>query len=129
MKHRKGKGQSLVEFALALPLLVLLLMGLLDFGRAYFIIVMLNDAAAEGAIYAGSNPSDVNGIRNRVVESAADVLIQITPQDVTVVHSGIAPGASITVTATFEFTFLTPFISNLFGNSLTLRGQAVNPIM
>lgn len=129
MKHRKEHGQSLVEFALALPLLILMLMGLLDFGRAYFVVVMLNDAAAEGAIYAGANPTDVNGIQLRVTEAASDALIDIQPQNVTVDNSTIAAGASIGVSVTYEFSFLTPIIGELFGDGLTLRGQAVNPII
>lgn len=129
MKHRKEHGQSVVEFALTLPLLILMLTGLLDFGRAYFVVVMLNDAAAEGAVYAGAVPDDVDGIKLRVTEAASDALIQIETEDVAVSNSTIVAGASITVSVTYEFAFLTPLINNLFGEGLTLRGQAVNPII
>lgn len=129
MKHRRENGQSILEFALTLPLLVMMLMGLLDFGRAYFVVVMLNDAAAEGAVYAGAAPRDINGIKLRVVEAAADDLVSIGLENVNVISSSIVAGASITVSVTYEFTFLTPLIGELFGDGLTLRGQAVNPII
>ncbi len=129
MKHRKENGQSIVEFALMLPLLVMVLMGLLDFGRAYFVVVMLNDAVAEGAVYAGAAPQDINGIKLRVVEAAADELVHIELTNVAVSSSSITAGASITVSVSHEFTFLTPLIGDMFGDGLTLRGQAVNPII
>lgn len=127
MKNKKG--QSFVEFMLVLPLLVLITLGLLDFGRAYFVIVMLNDAAAEGAVYAGAYPTSVDAIQLMVTEAAADTHIQVTPEDVTVHCNTIAAGESITVTVSHEFTFLTPLVNSMFGDGLTLQGQAVNPII
>lgn len=54
----KEQGQSLVELALSLVLLLTLLAGLVDFGRAFFTYVALRDAAQEGAAYASViNPS------------------------------------------------------------------------
>lgn len=44
-----SSGQSTVEFALSAGVLVLLLLGLLDFGRAFYFGVRLQDAAREGA--------------------------------------------------------------------------------
>jgi hypothetical protein len=45
----KSFGQSLLEFALVLPLLLVLVMGLFDLGRAIFYYSVLNNAAREGA--------------------------------------------------------------------------------
>jgi Flp pilus assembly protein TadG len=46
------RGQSLVEFALILPVLMLLLLGVLDMGRAVADNIALNNAAQEGARYS-----------------------------------------------------------------------------
>src|ERR1700737_28019 len=46
------RGQSVVEMALAAPLLTLMLFGLVDFGRAYFQYIALVNVAREGARYA-----------------------------------------------------------------------------
>lgn len=53
---RNRKGQSLVEFALLLPLLLFLVMGLFDIGRAVFYYSVLNTAVREGTRYAIVQP-------------------------------------------------------------------------
>ena len=53
---RKRKGQALVELALASVLLALLLAATVDFGRAYFTAVVVQNMAGEGAAYAGLQP-------------------------------------------------------------------------
>ena len=45
---KKEKGQSLVEFALLLPILLIILIGVVDLGRMYYAYVVITDAAAEG---------------------------------------------------------------------------------
>lgn len=57
-------GQSLVEFALVLPMLMLLIIGIFDVGRAVFIWATLSNAAREGARYGAIYPSDDLGIYN-----------------------------------------------------------------
>ncbi len=47
--HPRQKGQSLVEFALVLPLFVLILVGIFDIGRAFFAYIAISNAAREGA--------------------------------------------------------------------------------
>ncbi len=46
------KGQAMVEFALVLPVLLVLLCGIIDFGWLYYNQITLNNAAREGARYA-----------------------------------------------------------------------------
>jgi len=55
--HKESEiGQSLVEVALVLPILLVILSGLVDLGRVYFTFVALEDAAAEGALYLSLFP-------------------------------------------------------------------------
>lgn len=59
-------GQSLVEFALMLPLLCLLLLGVVEVGRAIFITLAVNNAATAGVEYGSlstSNASDTGGMK------------------------------------------------------------------
>jgi len=53
---RSRRGQSLVEFALVLPLLLVLLLMAVDFGRVYFGWVTLTNASRVGANYAAAPP-------------------------------------------------------------------------
>jgi Flp pilus assembly protein TadG len=55
--QRGERGQSMVEFALALPILILILSGMLDIGRVYFTFIALEEAAAEAALYLAINPT------------------------------------------------------------------------
>lgn len=56
------QGQSLVELAISLGVILLLLAGAVDFGMAFYSYVALQDAAQEGALYASIKPcEDTNG--------------------------------------------------------------------
>ncbi len=52
---RRDAGQSLIEFALMLPLLLIAFVGVADVGRLFFYTSMISSAAREGAIYAASH--------------------------------------------------------------------------
>ncbi len=135
MPQQRERGQSIVEVALVLPLLALLLTGLLDFGRAFFVTVALNDAAAEGAVYAATNPTDTTGITARARGSLEGTpLINQTQVQVNVTCAGgncatITGGSAITVTTRYPFTFITPLIGNMFGGSLSLSARAVSVVL
>jgi Flp pilus assembly protein TadG len=89
MKENKNinpreEGQSLVELAMSLILLLTLLAGLVDFGRAFFTYVALRDAAQEGASFASVINDDAvedsgevaaycQSIRDRVLITTSDL--------------------------------------------------------
>jgi Flp pilus assembly protein TadG len=66
-------GTSLIEMALLLPILFLLLIGTVDFGRAYYLEIEVSRAAHTGALYGSQNPTDLTGMTNAAVADAADV--------------------------------------------------------
>ena len=57
-KNKHPKGQSLVEMALLLPLLLVLIIGALEFGRLFFTHIVITNAAREGAFYLSTHPDD-----------------------------------------------------------------------
>jgi hypothetical protein len=67
------RGQSLVEMALALPLLLLILSGLLDLGRVYFTYLTIQDAATEGAAYLSVNPFCPISLDDRLDDSVHEI--------------------------------------------------------
>src|SRR5215211_6100079 len=72
LKRKKSeRGQSLVELAISLLILLYLLSGAVEFGIVFFQYVQLRDAAQEGALYASMNPSDGDGIEARVRAAAS----------------------------------------------------------
>jgi hypothetical protein len=128
--NRRTRGQSLVEAALALPILVMLFLGLVDFGRAYYAIVALRDAADEGVTYAATAPHDVLGIRRRATEASPE-LVPIAPNDVVVTYPpALYSGAPITVTVTTRLELFTPFTNTFVPSGvITLRGHSTHAII
>ena len=125
-----GKGQSLVEVGLLMPLLVLMLAGILDLGRAYMTLVALNDAAAEGAAYAAIHPTDTTQIVARTADSSnALVTLDANLVSVTYVDPPTA-GNPITVTVGYEYQLLTPVLNAIVpGGSITMTATSVCSIM
>jgi Flp pilus assembly protein TadG len=61
-RKKDRKGQGAVEFALMLPVLMLLILGLIEFGRLIFLYITVNSAGREAARYGmamGDGPSGV----------------------------------------------------------------------
>jgi Flp pilus assembly protein TadG len=148
MPIKTGKrGQSLVEFAITLPILVLLLLGTLDFGMAIFSYSMLRDAAQEGAFYGSFNPTNFAEIENRarnISPRGEDEIfsspVQLRDKDkikVSVRALGAAcQGASkgvanaIQVKVTYRYPVLMPFIGLAMGTkTIPLTGTASNVIL
>ena len=129
-RDTKTRVQSLVEAALALPVLIMLMLGLLDFGRAYYAPVALHDAAEEGATYAAIAPKDPGGVRLRASEASRQ-LVPISPNDVRVVYPQVLEvGAPITVTTQVTIELFTPFGSSFFPEDwLVLEGRATHSII
>lgn len=116
------QGQSLVEFAACLVILLVLLAGIVDGGRALFTYMSLRDAAQEGALFGSTNPTAVAAIESRVRNSSN--LLQSLSSDpganttinVTVVGSACT-GGGITVRVNYtNFPLTMPFLGVLIGN-------------
>lgn len=110
------RGQSITEFAVLAPVLILLLVAALDIGRAYDAYVSLTNASREGARYGASNPADAAGITNHAIQEAgsitispANVTIACTPPPCATTHNG----DQIRVTVTYDFQFLTTEVLGL----------------
>jgi hypothetical protein len=82
--NKKDHGQSMVEFALLLPFLILLIVGVFDLGRAFFSLITITNAAREGARYGTMHPSDEAGMIDAAVAEAQNSGIPITAADVVV---------------------------------------------
>jgi hypothetical protein len=129
-RRKAEKGQSLVEVAMLLPLLLIMLAGILDLGRAYMTLVAIKDAAAEGASYAALHPTATS----RIVERAADssnALVQLDTDQVSVQYSHPpTPGRPITVTVSYDYQVLTPILNAIVPEgTLTLTVRDVRSII
>lgn len=66
-------GASLVEFAILLPLFMLLLLGAVDCGRAFYLSTEVVGAAQAAAVYGSQNPTDTTGMTNAAMYDAPAV--------------------------------------------------------
>jgi Flp pilus assembly protein TadG len=147
-KSRKSeRGQSLVELAISLPVMVLILLGTVDFGMAIFTYSTLRDAAQEGALYGSFNPSNKSEIeiraRNISPRGEEDVfsspvlltdkkLVKVDVKAIGEACQGFTNGASnsMQVSVSYNYPFLMPFISQVAGsNTIKLTGVATNIIL
>jgi Flp pilus assembly protein TadG len=100
---KSEQGQSLTEFALALPVLALLLFAVIQFGIAFNNYVTLTDATRAGARKAavsGKDPSPANTCVTAIRSSAKDMnQSDLQPN----CSSTWQPGADVTVTATYPY--------------------------
>jgi Flp pilus assembly protein TadG len=126
-----SRGQSLVELALILPVLLLLFASALDLGRLYYSQITINNAAKEGALEASRNPTSFdagqpcNATTNRVIclviNEAKGSFYSITPADVSLTCSpSPCPstpqlGDTVTVKVTGKFTLVTPLLASFTG--------------
>ncbi|MGY5884690.1 TadE/TadG family type IV pilus assembly protein [Modestobacter lacusdianchii] len=115
------RGAAAVEFALVVPLLLLLLVGIMEFSKAFNTQATLAAAAREGARTIATAGTAASALS--IVQSAAGSLgvptsaISITP----LTCVGAAAGTTVTVTVTHRQTFL----GGVLGSSgITLTGRA-----
>ena len=120
----------MVEFALMLPLLLLLLFGIIDFGRALNAQVTLTQAAREGARLTALNQPNVTSR----TQAAATGLSGVGVTVVSACPPGSGPTANADVKVSYTFKFITPIgaIAKIFGKSgpgstLSLTAEGVMP--
>lgn len=71
--RQSQSGTSLLETAFALPVFLLLLLGAVDFGRAWYADIEVSSASEAGALYGVQNISDIAGMQAAATLDAADV--------------------------------------------------------
>ncbi len=133
-----SRGQSIVELALILPVLMLLVAATLDLGRMFYSQITITNAAREGAYEAAYSPASfvsnancdktTNRVMCRVLSEAkgsfvvvnkADVALSCTPS----CAKGI--GNNVKVTVLGHFSLITPLMAPFFGGSdVTLTSTA-----
>lgn len=108
-----------MEAAIILPILLLIVFGVFEFGRAMFMVNTLNNAAREGARRAAVSATN-SGIETYITSCIPFDTTEITISPITLPAPG--SGDSVTVTVTLPFHALTGLIPLLDG--ITLQGEA-----
>ncbi len=148
LPNKQAAGQSLVEMALVLLIILLLLVGIVDLGRVLFYYQSMRDAVQEAAAYGSAFPQTVSegvylancqAIQERVVDNVPD----ITTADVAVTIDGrsciagsaavikaACSGRPIVVTAVKNgFPLIMPLIGQFVGQAITLSATTTATIL
>jgi Flp pilus assembly protein TadG len=113
--YSHSPAQALVEFALLVPILLLLVIAAMDFGRMYYTKMVLTDAAREGASYYATSVvcktsctwSDCStGLKAVVVEAGASSGVQVVNTEITLPSVCGTSGSSGSVNVTKSVTFM-----------------------
>ncbi len=140
------RGQSVVEFALVIPVMLLILAGAIDLGRAFYAYVAVQNAAKEGALYGARHPlcdgpsatcQDPRNVRWIVANEAANLKdgsgkspfttqVACRKPDGTLVQpiNDCVNGDIYVVQVTHSFRLVTPLLGDLLASSLTLGASS-----
>lgn len=117
---KNKRGQALVELALALPLIIMLVMGTIEFGRLFHSYLMLTNGSREGARIAITGVDDPTIIArvNDVTSSLNNTKeVDIAPESVR--YSGVP----VTVTIEYKHYIITPVLDSILPNPVTLTSS------
>jgi Flp pilus assembly protein TadG len=121
---KRNRGQAVVETALILPIIILILMGIIDFGLLFNNYLIIANASREAARQAAVGVPDGN------------ILISISKMTTTINPAKMTPtilpapavrkkGAEVTVTIVYDNVLITPVISAIIPNPVKLTATTV----
>ncbi len=137
--HRQ-RGAALVEFAICLPMLAVLSLGIVDLGRAYSLAEQARSAAREAAFYAAGHPGELHNVAKTACADPAnatwrganagagsftftfspDLANPQTDCNPSPLPAGLGAGQPLRVTATAHMTLFTPLVGAITGNPVTV---------
>jgi Flp pilus assembly protein TadG len=130
MRRLNERGVAAAEFALLLPVLLMILFGIIEFGMIMYGREVVTNATREGAragIVQGPPKRTEDQIKAIATTYLAGTGVNTADVTFTVAGEGLANPNTLTVTATYLYWFLIPYIPTVVGipNPLTITTQTV----
>lgn len=132
------RGQSLVEFAISLPVVLLMILFGIDFGRVFLGWVTLNNAVREAANFAAINPTAWTAPGNPAAQAEYVRLVTTESANINCTLPGTLPdptfpngtgiGSPVLVAVTCQFSLITPLIGNILGTPIDVSASASFPV-
>lgn len=120
---KEERGQSLVEMALLLPVLLLLIVGIIDFGRILYSYSHLHMATQETVRLGGLGKTDseiIQFARDYIhLGDSSELTVSITPNE-----GNRDSGDYVTVTLQYPIELLTPLLSEIIPNPVQLQADS-----
>jgi len=135
---RHSQGQGLVEFALILPVVLLVMLGTIEFGYVFTVYSGMFNAAREGTRYGAVNPKDVTGVyataRKKIFlidPSAVNMSLRYDKGPGTPTFADPAQvqiGDRVVLSVTYDLPTITPVIQPIV-SSLPVRTEAARTVV
>ncbi len=109
----RSKGQSLVETAIILPIVLLLVMGIIDFGLLFNNYILISNASREGARKAALGGTD-SEIRQTVLNMTTALKLENMDIRITAPDGSRGHGKAIIVSINYRSELITPLIDKFF---------------
>ena len=122
--ERSERGQSLLEFALILPVFLAIVIGIFEFGRAWNVYQVLTNTAREGARLAVIQSSNEAEVRSTISDGLQRAGLDPAIASVSVEGKGDGTGqpSTIQLSYPYEFKFLGPIVAFLDGPDDSMAG-------
>jgi Flp pilus assembly protein TadG len=117
---RSERGATAVEFALVVPVLLILLIGVIEFGRVYNTQLQLTAAARESVRVMAIQKQPATA-RSAALAAAPGLTPALTAANVTVTPESCSSTTDVTVTISYSVSL----VSGLFADAVPLTGRAV----
>jgi Flp pilus assembly protein TadG len=122
---RDERGATVVEFAFIVPLLIVLVLGIAEFGHAFQVSGTLSAAAREG-VRVMALQNDRAAAIDAARKAAPGLNPALTVGEITVPTTCPPPGPGAqTATVQLTIDYPMPFLTGFFGSSITLHGTGV----
>jgi Flp pilus assembly protein TadG len=120
---RSERGQTMVETAIVLPVVVFMLVAMVDAGRVFHAWIVVTNGAREGARAAAARQSSTV-VTTRIETSMNGWLCTDSDTTCTLTNVEGTSGTPVEVQVTRDVTLLSPLIAAFWGNVVTLTGDA-----
>jgi hypothetical protein len=117
----REQGQSLLEFALVIPIFLVLVLGIIDFGLGLRAWISITNAAREGA-RVGAVRGTCDEIEQQVIDTSGGLVTSDEQIEITPGACDGGAGSSIVVTVSHEYELITPLggLLSAFGGGVGL---------
>jgi len=117
---KNEKGQGLVEFALIVPILILILMAIIEFGFMFNTFLSLSNGVREGGRLAALGGNDA-AIEMKIITSGG--LLEAGNIQVSINPSTRHRGDEIKIAATYRYYFITPILGGILSSGVELSSE------
>ena len=121
---RSERGATAVEFAFILPLLIVLVLGIAEFGRAFQVSGTLSAAAREG-VRVMALQNDPVAARAAVRGAAPTLNPAVTDAQIVITPASCPTTGATNTTVRLTVTYPMPFFTDFFGSGVDLHGTGV----